>query len=72
MPTDLRKEFAGEIEAIVSDIGKMKTEAADAKEKDLLPQIDQLRSQYETAFDEGRKAGAGEMIAILKSDLGIF
>jgi hypothetical protein len=61
----IEQEFSGEIEAFASDVERMKAEAAAAKLAELQPEIDAAREQ-------GRKEGAAEMLALLKSRLQIF
>jgi hypothetical protein len=65
----IEQEFAGEIEAFVSDIDRMKQEAADAKETEVMAS---LQAKIDESFQAGLKAGAGQMLAILKSRTGSF
>lgn len=65
---DIQDAYAGEIEAFVGDIERMKQEAATAATAAKDIEIQQLQTQ----LTESRKVGAGGMLAILKSKLGIF
>jgi NADPH:quinone reductase-like Zn-dependent oxidoreductase len=61
----IEQEFAGEIEAVVSDVDRMKQEAADAKGQEVMLTL-------QVKLDEARKEGAAEMLAIIKRRLNIF
>jgi hypothetical protein len=66
----IETEFAGEIEAVVSDVERIKQEAAAAN-----PELIALREavgKFQEQLDQARKDGAGEMLQIIKSRLGMF
>ena len=65
---DIHDAYAGEIEAFVGDLERIKQEAVTAATAEKNTRIAQLEAEAA----EKRKEGAGGMLAILKSRLGIF
>jgi hypothetical protein len=66
----IETEFAGEIEAVSADVERIKQEAATAN-----PELIALREavgKFQEQLDQARKDGAGEMLQIIKSRLGMF